>query len=184
MNIFFLDQDIKKCAEYHVDKHVVKMRLELAQLACTTHHLSGTNPNIIPYKKTHDNHPSNIWTRESLANYNYVVELGLALCDEQEYRFQTPDQKAIPVFKWLLCNQPNIPNLGLTKPRLAITWDNLTINKTLQLEHESDFDWAIKNYRRYYADGKQHLFNWKNRPKPDWLEEVTNKIKHQQTIYL
>jgi hypothetical protein len=28
MNIFFLDYDVKKCAQYHVDKHVVKMILE------------------------------------------------------------------------------------------------------------------------------------------------------------
>jgi hypothetical protein len=29
MNIFVLDWDVKKCAEYHNDKHVVKMILEL-----------------------------------------------------------------------------------------------------------------------------------------------------------
>jgi len=37
MNIFILDEDIDKCAEYHVDKHVVKMILESAQLLCTAH---------------------------------------------------------------------------------------------------------------------------------------------------
>jgi hypothetical protein len=169
MNIFFLDSDIKKSAEYHVDKHVVKMRLELAQLACTTHHLSGTNPQIIPYKKTHQNHPSAIWARESLANYNYIVDLGLALCDELRYRFNTPNQKCEETLIWLKNNKPNIPDNGLTKPRLAINWDLLTINKTLQLENESDFDWAIKNYRAYYKHGKQHLYSWKNRIKPEWL---------------
>lgn len=28
MNIFVLDWDVKKCAEFHNDKHVVKMMLE------------------------------------------------------------------------------------------------------------------------------------------------------------
>lgn len=28
MNIFILDWDVKKCAQYHNDKHVVKMILE------------------------------------------------------------------------------------------------------------------------------------------------------------
>ena len=37
MNIFFLDTDVKKCAEYHVDKHVVKMILETCQLLYTAH---------------------------------------------------------------------------------------------------------------------------------------------------
>ena len=35
MNLFFLDNDLDKCAEYHVDKHIVKMPLEAAQLLCT-----------------------------------------------------------------------------------------------------------------------------------------------------
>ena len=30
MNIFILDWDVKKCAQYHVDKYVVKMILETA----------------------------------------------------------------------------------------------------------------------------------------------------------
>jgi len=35
MNLFYLDKDLDKCAEYHVDKHVNKMILEAAQLLCT-----------------------------------------------------------------------------------------------------------------------------------------------------
>jgi hypothetical protein len=41
MNIFYLSEDITKCAEYHVDKHIVKMPLETAQLLCTVHWVSG-----------------------------------------------------------------------------------------------------------------------------------------------
>jgi hypothetical protein len=32
MNIFYLDEDPKICAQYHCDKHVVKMIIEYAQL--------------------------------------------------------------------------------------------------------------------------------------------------------
>ena len=35
MNLFYLDEDFEKCAEAHVDKHIVKMPLEIAQLMCT-----------------------------------------------------------------------------------------------------------------------------------------------------
>ena len=35
MNIFILDRDPKVCAQYHCDKHVVKMILETAQMICT-----------------------------------------------------------------------------------------------------------------------------------------------------
>ena len=37
MNIFVLDEDPIKAAEYHCNKHVVKMILESAQMLCTVH---------------------------------------------------------------------------------------------------------------------------------------------------
>ena len=55
MNIFILDEDLDKCAEYHVDKHIVKMPLEAGQMLCTvhwTHKYAGYVPNR---KLTSDN---------------------------------------------------------------------------------------------------------------------------------
>ena len=44
MNIFYLDNDPKVCAEMHCDKHVVKMIIEYAQLMSTAHRiLDGTS---------------------------------------------------------------------------------------------------------------------------------------------
>ena len=89
MNIFFLDIDPEICAKYHVDKHVVKMIIELAQLLCTAHHIIGSDNEDfkIPYKKTHVNHPSAIWVRQGLYNYVWTVNLGLELCKEYTKRF-------------------------------------------------------------------------------------------------
>ena len=39
MNIFYLDNDVAKCAEMHCDKHVVKMISEYAQLMSTAHRM-------------------------------------------------------------------------------------------------------------------------------------------------
>ncbi len=41
MNIFLLDRDIRKCARYHADQHVVKMTLESAQMLCTVVNPAG-----------------------------------------------------------------------------------------------------------------------------------------------
>ena len=67
MNIFYLDEDPKLCAQYHCDRHCVKMVLETAQLLCTAHWMTGGEA---PYKKTHFNHPSNKWAPTM---YGYVI---------------------------------------------------------------------------------------------------------------
>ena len=94
MNLFYLDEDLDKCAEFHVDKHVNKMILEAAQLINTNlwiDHLFGFVPRaitkeentilqatrkqqkelpmedrIFPYLPTMQNHPSCVWVRSSL----------------------------------------------------------------------------------------------------------------------
>jgi hypothetical protein len=72
MNIFFLDIDPKKSAQYHCDKHVVKMILELVQLLYTAHHVLGS---ILPkdaYKPILALHPSAIWVRNNINNYKSI----------------------------------------------------------------------------------------------------------------
>ena len=114
MNIFILDYDVKKCAQYHVDKHVVKMILETSQILCGVHHMSLLEPYRlptstldIPYKLSHKNHPCSIWSRESLTNYLYLCELGLELCVEYTYRYGKR-HKSQDVIEWCITNQPNI----------------------------------------------------------------------------
>ena len=44
MNIFFLDENPTMSAKYHVDKHVIKMVLEVSQLLCGVHHMTDQVP--------------------------------------------------------------------------------------------------------------------------------------------
>ena len=52
MNIFVLDEKVEKCAEYHCDKHVIKMILESAQMLSAVVRLNGHD---VGYKLTHKN---------------------------------------------------------------------------------------------------------------------------------
>ena len=88
MNIFWLDWDLEKCAEYHCDKHCTKMIVEYAQLLCTAHHVLQDDRSDIPYRLVHKNHPCAIWARESLSNYLVLCELGLELCKEYTHRYK------------------------------------------------------------------------------------------------
>lgn len=152
MNIFILDKDHVKNAEYHNDKHVVKMILEYAQLLSGAVRISGIDSG---YKLTHQNHPCAIWARESLSNWMWLKSLSKAL--NQEYKFRYNKQinhksydkiESLPI--------PNIKDIGLTEFRLAMPNDVKV----------SD---AVLSYRNYYRNYKQHIATWKNRNKPDWL---------------
>lgn len=167
MNIFFLDSNIEKCAQYHVDRHVIKMRLELAQLACTAHHVLGDIPSEkIPYKPTHKNHPSAIWVRESLFNYDFVVNLGLQLCKEMRHRFNTSYQKTEEVLLWLKENPIQVKDCFITKQKLAVGDNPIPFSN-----YDDYWNYAVDNYRKYYNDTKQHLFKWTNRPIPEWIKK-------------
>jgi len=154
MNIFYLSEDITKCAEYHVDKHVVKMPLETAQLLCTVHWVSGGSAQ---YKKTHVNHPSSIWARHSIQNYRWLCLLGKALCHEYTYRYGKI-HKCEAVIDWCIDNEPKLPNIGFTAPTPAMA-DEFKLSNSLL------------SYRNYYVNGKSHLANWKKRNVPDWYQK-------------
>ena len=153
MNIFFLSFDTKKCAEYHCDKHVVKMVLETAQLLCGAHWVSGSEA---PYKLSHKNHPCAIWTRQSLSNYLYLCDLGLELCKEYTYRYGKK-HKSQDIIEWCLVNKPNIQDIDFTSPPMA-----------MGDEYKIDND-VIESYRNYYRQAKKSFVNWKNRQIPEWF---------------
>lgn len=160
MNIFFLDFDTQKCAQYHCDKHVVKMILETAQLLCGVHHLIPQVTPQVPYKLSHKNHPCAIWTRESLTNYLYLCDLGLELSKEYTYRYGKR-HKSQDVIEWCIVNKPNIVDIGFTSPPKAMPDEYKVIN-------------VVESYRNYYMGAKKDFAKWKNREIPEWFstEEV------------
>ena len=162
MNIFLLDFDTKKCAEYHCDKHVVKMILETAQLLCGVHHMTPQVPYNhrtttveVPYKLSHKNHPCAIWARESLSNYLYLCDLGLELCKEYTYRYGKR-HKSQDIIEWCLVNKPTIIDIGFTTPPKA-------------MPDEFKVEDVIQSYRNYYIGAKKDFAKWKNREVPEWF---------------
>ena len=157
MNIFFLDEDPTMSAQYHVDKHVVKMILETAQLLCGVHHATAPDNTYVPYKLSHKNHPCSIWARTSLSNYLYLCELGLELCKEYTYRYGKR-HKSQDVIEWCLINKPNVPDVEFTEPAKA-------------MPEEYKVGDVVQSYRNYYMGAKSGFATWKNRQKPFWFEE-------------
>lgn len=84
MNIFACDHQPEKAAQYLPDKLVVKMPLESAQMLCT---VLWTNGIPAPYKPTHTSHPCVLWVSRTSGNWRWLVEHGLALCNEYTLRY-------------------------------------------------------------------------------------------------
>ena len=154
MNIFYLHTEPKICAQYHVDKHVVKMILETAQLLSTAHWVTGGEG---PYRVTHKNHPSAIWARSNKSNYTWLCKLGLELCKEYTYRYGKI-HKTQQHLEWLSKNTPLIPEGQFTPPTLAMP-------ETFMCEDN------LVAYRKYYSYGKKHLHSWKKREQPKFIVE-------------
>lgn len=152
MNIFYLDSDLVLNAQYHVDKHVVKMITEQNSLLSSVHLLSGSEA---PYKLTHKNHPCAIWVRESISNYIWLCYSTLALCKEYTFRY-VKIHKGEAIANWHLNHLPYIQNISLTeRPKC--------------MDEIYKRDTVIESYREYYRSDKSHLHSWKKREKPEWL---------------
>lgn len=182
MNIFYLDKDVKKCAEMHVDKHVVKMILEYAQLLSTAHRvIDGTvttgvsktgrkqtryvlsdDRESILYSATHINHPSAVWVRQSEVNYRTLFNLFCALLEEYTYRYEKTH--ACTRLMGALARPPkNIEYKPFTEPTPAMPEEYKVKND------------SVKSYRNYYIHDKNRFAKWKNRSVPEWFSEgVTN----------
>ena len=187
MNLFYLDEDLDKCAEYHVDKHIVKMPLEAAQLLCTAiwvdevlgftpralnaeerealnsrkseiKHLPLEERPLTPYLPMMYNHPCTIWTRSSLDNFEWVHCYANALNDEYHYLYGKLHKSVEQVIN-NLPEPKNMPRKGLT-PFLMAMPD--------ELKDESD---VIGSYRLYYHTDKATFAKWSYREQPDWWDE-------------
>jgi hypothetical protein len=155
MNLFVLDHDIDKCAQYHCDRHCVKMILEATQQICTAFHFHGIPA---PYKQSHMNHPCNVFCRESKENFEWVISYAFALGKEYIYRYEKKSHKSFDVLAWCVKNKHliNFPNQKFTKFALAMP-DQYKVEDPVQ------------SYRNYYNGEKRHLFNWKQRQTPNWI---------------
>ena len=155
MNIFYLDEDPKLCAQYHCDKHVCKMVIEGVQLLCTAHWMTGGEA---PYKKTHVNHPSNKWVRESLSNYVWLCDMTMELCKEYTHRYGKR-HKTQQHLEWCMVNLPNIEDKGFTEIPQA-------------MPDECKRENPIDGYRNYYNVEKAYMCKWKNREIPEWFNPI------------
>jgi len=177
MNIFYLHEDPIQNAKWHIDKHIVKMPIEYAQLMSTAHRLLDGEMYLgktalghkikrwllhderedILYKASHINHPSAIWVRESIENYFQMYKLYMAVLAEFTNRYGK-------------IHGSSKPSIALIRPP-----SNIPMVKGTQLPQCMPEMCKVKNnpilaYRNYYIVEKNSFASWKNREMPEWFQ--------------
>ena len=155
MNIFYLDENPKTAAIMLCDQHIRKMQIESAQMCCTAHWETGGEA---PYKRAHKNHPSTIWTRQSIQHYRWLIVHGLEICNEFTKRYGK-HHKTQDVLEWCRDNEPSIPDGGFTPPPQCMP-DQYKMSDT------------IEAYKNFYIQDKVGIkgLSWKKlNNKPIWV---------------
>lgn len=185
MNIFILHEDPKEAAIMHCERHILKMIIEHTQmLAASYYHTIGISRkkeiaenqekvsqlfkgfprkdedgNDKPYAITHVNHPCTVWTRESLTNFNWLLDCTKYMCEEFTYRYGGKHSVEF-IIDWMYENPPNLKDIGLTEFAQAMP----DVYKS---------DSATEAYRKYYAYKTTYMkVNWKLEERiPNWWNE-------------
>jgi len=178
MNVFYLDNDPYVAAQYHCDKHVVKMIIEYAQLMSTAHRvldgslyidktangrnikrwkLNDDRENIL-YKASHINHPSGVWCRSSKHNYDWLYQLFYYLCNEYTLRYSRIHKTEELLSGILMAAPLNIADVSFSEPPPAMPDYCKIVNN------------SISSYRKYYIEEKNKFATWKTSI-PKWYQE-------------
>ena len=161
MNIFFLDWNLKICAQYACNKHICKLLIEHTQLLYSVYHILDpelllTAP-LTPYKLTHKNHPCSKWVRENSSNFLSLLELTWEYCKEYTFRYNKIHSCQEHII-WMIQNLPRgLPNEPMTKPFQA-------------MPDKYKCEDSVEAYRNYYIGEKLHFIKYKNREIPYWLK--------------
>ena len=156
MNIFHLHKDPKICAEYHCDKHVVKMILETAQMLSTAYRKKfGDNDDL--YKTAYPKHPMTIWVGNSGNNFFWSIQL----LDQLIYQYTVRYKKVHKTIR--------ISNLLHSKHKLWHSWKTEFTRPPLCMPNEYKSDDYVQSYRNYYIGDKKRFARYTNTSTPEFM---------------
>ncbi len=158
MNIFALSLDPHEAARWAIDKHVVKMVLETAQILSTVSWRYGVEA---PYRATHAQHPCTLWAGETAGNWHWLIEHGRALADEYARRYGK-EHKSRAVIEWAALHGGRPADGDLTLFAQAMPDEYRQPDPVLA-------------YRAYYLGDKARMASWREpaAPPPWWASNAS-----------
>ena len=190
MNLFLLSTTIRKCAEYHCDKHCIKMILELTQMLYSAWWFGrdifplpelDPLPND-PYRPTHKNHPVSIWVRTDPKHYEWALNLALSLVDQYYERYGKIHACFAHLTRLQYLGPPQNIGVETYQPPLekratvglpeGISYFDCAINDQvfpLCAVYTNGALNAVETYRRYYMT-KTWEMKWRSGNVPLWFK--------------
>ena len=158
MNIFVLDRNPVVAAQMQCDRHVVKMVLESAQMLSTAVNLLGGKGR---YKSNHVNHPCSKWARETLGNFIWLYDHGMALAKEYTERYGKRHKSEEVI-------QDCMYELRQIKVPVPVYSYKRTPHPLCMPDQYKTED-PVQSYRTFYLQDKVRFAEWnKTRPAPEW----------------
>ena len=156
MNIFHLHKDPRICAEYHCDKHVVKMILETGQMLSTAYRKNFDDGEEL-YKTAYPHHPMTIWVGSSGTNFYWSIQL----LDQLLYQYTMRYKKVHKTMR--------ISSLFHSKYKLWHEWETEFTPPPLCMPDEYKCDSYIQSYKDYYVGEKKRFAKYTSVDTPDFM---------------
>lgn len=172
MNIFVLDRNPKRAAQFLCDIHVRKMLVESAQMLANAYPPTMLADEECPRtqkgtvrKHSYPHHPCSKWTLECFGNWSWLLKHAQELCKQFKFR-QHKNHFTEDFIHWCYLHVPtwlpNYPNFDTTPFAVAIKDKNYIC------------DDIVESYRRYYI-GEKTFAKWTNVEVPDWYKGENNE---------
>jgi hypothetical protein len=178
VNIFYLDNNPKLCAQMHADVHCNKMVAEYCQILSSAHRLIDGRETVKTDNKGREtivwqlpdnrdeillavsepNQPINEWARANSGNYQWVFDLTQEVCNQFEQR---NGKHHILVREGLLAALQS-------PPKNIQTGDFYVPPQALPDKFKIEGE-TIKAYRNFYKSKGEKLLKWRKSNAPDWL---------------
>ena len=171
MNIFAVNSDPKIAARELCNKHIIKMPTETGQLL----YLCFSNNKNNYYK-----HPAAVWTRNSLSNFEWLVEHGKELCLEYQRRYKRIHRASL-VINWAARNKDKLvfQDNGLTEFARCFGKYKSVLAPVLD---------TIQAYKNYYLLDKKEFAKWPSiESVPNWWLKEREKYvdkSFKNAVYL
>lgn len=183
MNIFYIDTDPVKSANFHCDAHLRKMIIEYAQIMCVAHWNSTDESDLERavrnnlYRPVHQKHPSTIWVGHHPMAYSYTFSMWDEL--HKIYINRYGKQHASFRLRETIVNLPQplieklkncVDNPWYSPPPMCFGKDYEHIKDGVDpTSHEA----VVNAYREYYRQGKSRFASWGgDRSLPRWWLQV------------